>query len=242
MCRRFAPAAGPPRARTCPFLMHPLWRCPGSHDVPPPRSDGLSRHDLESGHAESRHTPERASGEGTISSRPTSRCSPKTASRFGALTQSDFTVIEKGRPRPVGSLAAMDTRRRSSASGLDDESAARGHAQRLAPQTRRRHRDRRWKAEYDRRAVGCAQGEDHRADDRRGPDDLAAAFSRSTPRPLRTSSQIDINERTCGLPSRSAITFVLFEAITSLTSSAIERSQPTPVGTDAVLCKTSRRH
>ena len=28
--------------------------------------------------------------------------------------------------------------------------------------------------EYERRAVGCAQGEDHRADDRRGPDDLAA--------------------------------------------------------------------
>jgi hypothetical protein len=34
-------------------------------------------------------------------------------------------------------------------------------------------------------------------------------FSRSTPRPLRTSSQIDINERTCGLASRSAITFVV---------------------------------
>jgi hypothetical protein len=33
-------------------------------------------------------------------------------------------------------------------------------------------------------------------------------LSRSMPRPLRTSSQIDINERTCGLPSRSAITFV----------------------------------
>ena len=37
-------------------------------------------------HQASRHTPERAFGEGTISSRPTSRCSPTTASRFGALS------------------------------------------------------------------------------------------------------------------------------------------------------------
>lgn len=64
------------------------------------------------------------------------------------------------------------------------------------------------RAEYERRAVGCAPGEDHRADDRRGPDDLPQPFSRSTPRPLRTSSQNDINERTCGLSSRSAVTLV----------------------------------
>ena len=64
----------------------------------------------------------------------------------------------------------------ASASGVDDGRSARRHDERSCRQTRRRHRDRRWKPEHERRTVGCVKARTiaRTIVKALGPDDLAA--------------------------------------------------------------------
>ena len=212
------------------------------HTVSPPAVALMaSGHDLESGHAESRHTPERASREGTFSSRPTSRCSPKTAGQFGPLTQSDVAVIEEGRPRPVASLAVVDTRRRASASGLVTEAPPE-----VTPNGRPRNRVVIAIDDGGLNTTGAQWSvlkvRTIRANDRPGLDDLAAVVFTEHARTAQ-SFKSDRHQRA---NVRSLVPLGNHLRFCSKANQphvlGYRRSQPTPGRPDAVLRETSRRH